>query len=104
MEKIDQNQFQEKVLNSDKLVLVDFYATWCGPCHMIAPILQEVSNESGGNYEIYKVDVDENQDLARKYGIMSIPTLMLFKEGEMVEKLMGFRPKNQIVEALNAKL
>jgi thioredoxin 1 len=96
--------FREKVLNSDKLVLVDFFATWCGPCHMIAPILEQISNEADGKYEVYKVDVDKNEALSREYGIMSIPTMILFKSGEPVDKIMGFRPKNQIVEALNAKI
>jgi thioredoxin 1 len=104
MELINETQFQEKVLNSDKLVLVDFFATWCGPCHMVAPILDQISKESDGSYEIYKVDVDENESLARKYGIMSIPTMILFKDGKQVDKVMGFRPKNQIVEVLNTNL
>lgn len=104
MEIIKEDQFEEKVINSKKLVLVDFFANWCGPCHMIAPILQQVSDESNGNYEIYKVDVDQNENLSRKYGIMSIPTLMLFKNGEIVDKILGFRPKNQIVDILNANL
>ena len=102
MEIIREDQFGEKVLKNDKLVLVDFFATWCGPCHMIAPILDQVSRESDGNYEIYKVDVDQNEMLARKYGIMSIPTMMLFKNGQPVDKMIGFRPKNQIVDVLNA--
>lgn len=100
MEIIREEQFGEKVLNNNKLILVDFFATWCGPCHMIAPILEQVSNESEGNYEIYKVDVDENENLARKYGIMSIPTMVIFKNGQPVDKIIGFRPKNQIVDVL----
>ena len=104
MEIITQDQFEEKVLKSDKLVLVDFFATWCGPCHMIAPILEEISSQSNGDYEIFKIDVDENEQIAREYGIMSIPTMILFKDGQQVDKIMGFRPKDQIVEALNTNL
>ena len=102
MEIIKEDQFEQKVLKSNKLVLVDFFATWCGPCHMIAPILEQVSSEANGNYEIYKVDVDQNERLAMQYGIMSIPTMMLFKGGKPVDKIIGFRPKNQIVEILNS--
>lgn len=103
MEIINERQFGEKVLSSDKLVLVDFFASWCGPCQMIAPILEQVSRESNGNYEIFKVDVDQNENLARTYGIMSIPTMVLFKNGQPVDKVIGFRQKNQIVDILNAK-
>lgn len=103
MEIINERQFGEKVLSSDKLVLVDFFASWCGPCQMIAPILEQVSRESDGNYEIFKVDVDQNENLARTYGIMSIPTMVLFKNGQPVDKVIGFRQKNQIVDILNAK-
>lgn len=102
MEIINEQQFNEKVLSSDKLVLVDFFATWCGPCHMIAPILEQVSKESNGHYEVYKVDVDQNENLSRMYGIMSIPTMIVFKNGKPVDKVIGFRPKNQIVDILNA--
>ena len=103
MEIINEQQFSQKVLSSNKLVLVDFFATWCGPCHMIAPILEQVSKESNGEYEVYKVDIDQNENLARSYGIMSIPTMILFKDGQIVDKMIGFRPKNQIVDVLNAK-
>ena len=102
MEITNEQQFSEKVLSSNKLVLVDFFATWCGPCHMIAPILEQVSKESDGNYEVYKVDVDQNENLARTYGVMSIPTMIIFKDGKPVDKVIGFRPKNQIVDILNA--
>lgn len=102
MEIINEQQFNEKILSSDKLILVDFFATWCGPCHMIAPILEQVSKESDGNYDVYKVDVDQNENLARSYGIMSIPTMILFKNGKIVDKIIGFRPKNQIVDILSA--
>lgn len=94
-------QFEEK-MKDGKLVLVDFFAQWCGPCHMIAPVLEEIQKESNGEYDIVKVDVDQNESLSRKFGIMSIPTMILFKDGQPVDKIIGFRPKNQIVEVLNA--
>jgi thioredoxin 1 len=102
MEIIREDQFEQKVLQSNKLVLVDFFASWCGPCQMIAPILEQVSKESNGEYEIYKVDVDQSQNLAMRFGVMSIPTLILFKNGQPIDKMIGFRPKNQIVEILNS--
>jgi thioredoxin 1 len=88
--------FQTKV--SDGLVLVDFWATWCGPCKMIAPVLEEVDAEIGDKVQIVKVDVDENQQTAGKYGIMSIPTLVLFKDGDIVDKVVGFNPKEKLVQ------
>lgn len=82
------------------LVLVDFWATWCGPCKMIAPVLEELDSELGEKLKIVKLDVDDNQETAAKYGVMSIPTLLLFKDGEVIDKVVGFQPK----EALSARL
>ena len=82
------------------LVLVDFWAPWCGPCKMIAPVLQELDAEIGEKVKIVKVDVDENQETAGKFGIMSIPTLLVLKDGEVVDKVVGFQPKEALAERL----
>ncbi|MFB1050892.1 thioredoxin [Paraliobacillus sp. JSM ZJ581] len=85
----------------DGLVLVDFWATWCGPCKMIAPVLEEIDAELGDTVKIVKLDVDENQETAGKHGVMSIPTLMIFKDGEVVDQIVGFQPKEALVELIN---
>ena len=84
MEQIKQEEFQEKVLNNSKPVLVDFFATWCGPCRMLGPILEQVAEENGGAFDIVKIDVDEAEDLSREFGIMSIPTLLLYVDGKLI--------------------
>ena len=97
---LNENNFADEVLNSDKPVLVDFWATWCGPCRMVAPIVEEIARELEGSVKVGKVDVDENQALAIEYGVASIPTLMVFKNGQPVHTLVGARPKAQILEML----
>ncbi|GKU81510.1 thioredoxin [Niallia sp. NCCP-28] len=82
------------------VVLVDFWAPWCGPCKMIAPVLEELDAELGDKAKIVKVDVDENQGSASKFGVMSIPTLLVFKDGEVVDKVVGFQPKEALAELL----
>ncbi len=80
------------------VVLVDFWATWCGPCKMIAPVLEDLDTEIGDKVKIVKIDVDENQETAGKYGVMSIPTLLVLKDGEVVDKTVGFQPKEALKE------
>jgi thioredoxin 1 len=89
---------------STGLVLADFWAPWCGPCKMIAPVLEEIDAEMGDKVKIVKLDVDENQETAAKFGVMSIPTLYLFKNGEVVDKVVGFRPKEALQELINNHL
>lgn len=102
MEIIDEKNFNEKI--SKGVVLVDFFATWCGPCRMMGPVLEKVKEELGDKVEIYKVDVDESEDLAREYGIMSIPSLYVFVDGQEKEHRVGFADKNEVVEMLKAYL
>ncbi|WNS74521.1 thioredoxin [Bacillus sp. DTU_2020_1000418_1_SI_GHA_SEK_038] len=83
------------------VVLADFWAPWCGPCKMIAPVLEELDTEMGDKVKIVKLDVDENQETAGKYGVMSIPTLIVFKDGEVVDKVVGFQPKEALAELLS---
>ena len=88
MEIITEKNFEEKTKSG--LVLIDFYATWCGPCRMMSPILEEVGENLDGKVSIYKVDVDDDEKLARKFGILSIPTLIIFKDGKQVDKKVGY--------------
>ena len=92
--------FEEEVLHSDKPVLVDFWATWCGPCRMLAPVIAQIAEERAGEIKVGKVDVDEQPELAYRYGIASIPTLMVFKNGEKVKTSIGVIPKSMIEDLL----
>ncbi len=98
--KITSENFEQEVLNSEVPVLVDFFATWCGPCKMMSPIVEELAKEMGGKAKVYKVDTDEEQDLAIKYGIMSIPTFIVFKNGEVVNTAVGMRDKEELMNLL----
>ena len=101
---INENNYQKEVLESNIPVVVDFWATWCGPCKMIAPIIDEMANEYEGKAKICKVDVDNNNSIAVQLGIRSIPTVMIFKDGKVVDTIVGAVPKSQIVAKLNEYL
>ena len=96
---INKNNFQTEVLNSDKTVLLDFWASWCAPCRMVAPIVEEIAGERG-DIKVGKINVDEEPELANKFSIMSIPTLVVMKNGKIVQQVSGARPKNAILEML----
>lgn len=96
---IDKNNFQDEVMNSDKTVLLDFWAPWCGPCRMVVPIVEEIARERS-DIKVGKVNVDEQPELSSQFGVMSIPTLVIMKNGKIVQQVSGARPKGAILEML----
>ncbi|MEO2056023.1 MAG: thioredoxin [Flavobacteriaceae bacterium] len=103
LEITDEN-FEELVLKSDKPVLVDFWAAWCGPCRMVGPVIEEISDEYSDKAVVGKVDIDSNQEYAAKYGVRNIPTVLIFNKGEIVTRQVGVAPKNTYTEAIDSLL
>lgn len=102
--EVTDQTFEDVVLKADLPTLVDFWAVWCGPCKMIAPVLEEIAQEYDGQVQVTKLDVDHNNDSAFKYGVMSIPTLILFKDGQPAERIVGFMPKEKLLLRLKPHL
>mgnify|MGYP000680996194 CR=1 FL=1 len=98
------DNFEEEVIKAETPVLVDFWAEWCGPCRMIGPVIEEIAEEFAGKIKVGKLNVDQNQGTAAKYRISSIPTLLFFKGGKLVEQMVGVQPKSKLVEVINKVL
>ena len=98
--KITKENYETEILKSDKLVLIDFYADWCGPCKMMSPIIDEIAEEVGDKIKVGKINVDENQELAMEYEVMSIPTIIILQKGEVKNSLVGVREKEEIISCL----
>ncbi len=101
---ITSEQFESEVVESDLPVAVDVFAEWCGPCKMMAPVLDELSEQFAGKVKVCKVDIDKSPDIAERFGIRGVPTLLLFKGGDLVDTLVGFKPKGELEKQLNGLL
>ena len=97
---ISSDEFNNLVDNIEGIAVVDFFATWCGPCKMLAPVFQEVGNELEGKAKFYKIDIDESLDIARQFSVSTVPTVIIFKNGEPVERLVGFMPKENLASKI----
>ncbi|MFZ0090025.1 MAG: thioredoxin [Solirubrobacteraceae bacterium] len=104
MTDVTDNNFQAEVVESDRPVLVDFWAPWCGPCRRVSPVVEEIASERGDALKVVKLNIDDNQQTAVKFNVMSIPTLMLFKNGEVAKTVIGAYPKRKIEEELEPAL
>lgn len=102
--KVEEGNFESEVIQSDQPVLVDFYADWCGPCRAVAPVVEEISEDLEGRLKVGKLDVDQNEAISMKYGVQSIPTLILFRNGEETERIVGFLPKAQLLSKIEPHL
>ncbi|MCP9455131.1 MAG: thioredoxin [Nitrospira sp.] len=102
--KVEESTWDTEVLKATELVMVDFWAVWCGPCQMVAPIIDELAEEYAGKLKVRKLNTDENPEIAGRYQVMSIPTIIFFKDGQPVEKLVGARPKRQFKEVIDSLL
>jgi len=101
MGEVTDKDFEERVLGAQGAVLVDFWAEWCVPCHMVSPVVEEIGRDKGDHLQVAKLNIDENPDVTRKYGVMSIPTLMLFKAGEEVARVVGARGKDALLKEID---
>ena len=99
--ELSSGNFEEEVLKSSQPVLVDFWAPWCGPCRMIGPVVEELAGENADSLKVAKINIDDAQDIAATYGVSSIPTLMIFKDGDVVDRFVGVQPKNRLQDAVD---
>jgi thioredoxin 1 len=98
---VTDQDFEERVLGSERPVLVDFWAEWCVPCHMVSPVVEEIGRDKGDHLQVAKLNIDENPDITRRFGVMSIPTLMLFKDGKEIARVVGARGKDALLKEID---
>jgi thioredoxin len=99
--EVTDQDFEERVLGAERPVLVDFWAEWCVPCHMVSPVVEEIGRDKGEDLQVAKLNIDQNPDVTRKYGVMSIPTLMLFKDGKEIARVVGARGKDALLKEID---